>query len=76
MSWYNESRVSQPGSVILNAWMKGREQQRVQNSAQVPATEITRGSDMYDFFAGGQVAGVSINEKTAMRVSKVRQWAH
>lgn len=70
-TWYNKERVGQSGSVILNAWRAGREQERVQAasiSSAVPGTE------MYDVLTGGFSAvgaGMAVTEQSAMSVSAV-----
>ena len=65
-AWYNESRVSQPGSVILNAWRAGRVQ------AAGAAQQNLTGQELANLIGGGcSVGGPSVNETTAMRVSAV-----
>jgi HK97 family phage portal protein len=63
-NWYNAERVSQPGSVILNAWRA----ERVQASAQQNLTV----QELANLIGGaGGVGGPVVSETTAMRVSAV-----
>ena len=74
-SWYNESRVHQPGSTILNSWRADRQAARsALPQAATPVSEITRGTAMFDVLTGGfgpGSTGVPVNEQTAMCVSAV-----
>lgn len=68
--WYNTERVSQPGSVVLNAWRTERQQARSVQSMTLSGG--FSGSELYDLLAGGSsVAGVSLSERSAMSVSAV-----
>lgn len=73
--WYNNERVAQPGSVILNEWRAAREAARGSSpQASVPVSSITRGTEMFDILSGGfgfGGAGVPVTEQTAMCVSAV-----
>lgn len=51
--WYNEERVGQPGSVILNAWVAGRQAER-DRAARAKANE---GARMYAAAQGGRLNG-------------------
>jgi HK97 family phage portal protein len=64
-SWYNAERVSQPGSVVLNAWRAGRVQAAVEPSQNLTLQEL---SNLVGFTS---TSGISVNEATAMRVSAV-----
>jgi HK97 family phage portal protein len=67
-NWYNTTRVSQPGSVILNEW---RDSRRIQNS-QEPVTDLTP-QELANLLSSGMTGsgGPAVNETTAMRVSAV-----
>jgi len=72
MSWYNEERVSQPGSTILTKWKAEREASRI--NAAAPVSSITAGTEMYDVLTGGISlggSGIAVTEQTAMSVSAV-----
>lgn len=70
-AWYNEDRVKQSGSVILNRWVAERQQARTPH-AEYSLGGATRGSDVYEWMVGGlSNAGVHVNEATAMSVSAV-----
>ncbi|KPC53018.1 phage portal protein [Amantichitinum ursilacus] len=71
-TWYDTQRVSQPGSVVLAKW--NAERQAVKNEAARSISTATAGSEVHEWLTGGAhqyVAGVPVNEKTAMRVSAV-----
>ena len=71
-SWYNTERVSQPGSVILNAWKAEREAARIQ--ASYSSNQGTRGSQLYEWLAGGSAlssSGPAVTERTAMAIGAV-----
>jgi HK97 family phage portal protein len=75
MSWYNEARVSQPGSVILQSWMAERNAQRGAVRAEgeyVALPDIRKGTELFEWMTGGMSsAGVAVTQQTAMRVSAV-----
>lgn len=62
-SWYNEERVSQPGSVILSEWKASRESERKADAVS------TR--DLYKelLTQAGVKSGVQVNWKTALQAS-------
>lgn len=62
-SWYNEERVSQPGSVILSEWKASREFERKADAVS------TR--DLYKelLTQAGVKSGVQVNWKTALQAS-------
>ncbi|NML61819.1 phage portal protein [Massilia sp. RP-1-19] len=65
-TWYNAERVSQPGSVVLNAWRAERVQ--ASNTSQQNLTV----QELANLISGaGGVGGPSVSETTAMRVSAV-----
>jgi HK97 family phage portal protein len=66
-NWYNAERVSQPGSVVLNAWRAGRVQASNMTQTNLTMQELT------NLLTSGTVsqAGASVNETTAMSVSAV-----
>lgn len=71
-TWYNAERVSQPGSVILQAWKADRDAARAQ--ASIPVSSVTRGTEMFDILTGGfgmAGTGIPVTEHTAMCVSAV-----
>lgn len=70
--WYNEERVRQQGSVVLNAWRAEREAARVQAARQVPVSEIRRGSEPFDWLTGG-VPGAArpVTERSAMAIGAI-----
>lgn len=70
-NWFNAERVSQPGSVILNSWVAQRQAGKVRAAASLAGS--TNGSDLHDLLSGslGPVAGVQVNDQTAMAVSAV-----
>lgn len=73
-NWYNAERVSQPGSVVLNAWLAERRAGKVQagaNGVTYDSSVGTRGSELYSWLTGGLTAGTAVNERTAMMVSTV-----
>ncbi|MCA3000298.1 MAG: phage portal protein [Rhodocyclaceae bacterium] len=67
-NWYNKERVSQSGSVILNAWREQRQALRNDNAITTNKT-LQELSDMYGWQTS--YAGVAVNESTAMAVSAV-----
>ncbi|WP_275760829.1 phage portal protein [Ralstonia pseudosolanacearum] len=70
-SWYNEARVRQQGSVVLNTWRAEREAARAQ-AKSVPVSEIVPGSDAYGWLTGTTPGGGGpISERGAMGVSAV-----
>jgi HK97 family phage portal protein len=69
-NWYNAERVSQPGSVILNAWRAERVQAAAENShGQLTLQELT--NLVSGGGGGGGRGGPPVTETTAMRVSAV-----
>lgn len=71
-SWYNEERVKQPGSVVLNAWREQRRAERAQAQGNaVPVTEIRSGTDAYGWLTGNYVGGRAVSERLAMSISAV-----
>lgn len=65
--WYDEERVSQPGSVILNTWRASRVQ-AMENGARQNLT-VQELANLIG--ASGNIAGPVVSETTAMRVSAV-----
>lgn len=65
--WYNETRVSQKGSVILNEWLAKRQEQKT----------ITTTNELYKELLGrgGVKSGAIVNTKTAFEVSVVYRCA-
>lgn len=74
-TWYNQERVSQPGSVILQNWMDERRAQRGQPRAEgetIALPDIRKGTELFEWMTGGMSsAGVAVTEQSAMRVSAV-----
>lgn len=73
-SWFNTERVSQRGSVILNAWRAQREADRIANNGHTyPLSEGTAGSQLYEWMTGSQLstAGPAVTERTAMSIGAV-----
>ena len=75
-TWYNEERVSVPGSVILSKWKADREAARaVSNQTKIyPTSSGNSGSELYEWFTGNSSlssAGPPVNERTAMAVGAV-----
>ncbi len=64
-TWYNAERVSQPGSVILNAWRADRVQASNTSQQNLSAQELA------NMLTGGPSATPAVTEATAMRVSAV-----
>jgi len=70
--WYNTERVSQPGSVILNAWMAERAAIKAQTT--YASSSGNKGSQLYEWLTGGGAlsnAGPAVTERTAMAISAV-----
>ncbi len=74
-NWYDASRVSQPGSTILNEWRAEREAQRSKvTNAATPLSEAVPGTDMYELLTGGAAlggTGIPVTEATAMAIGAV-----
>jgi len=72
-TWYNAERVSQSGSVILNAWMAKRKAERIVNASNGQTDSIAlSNSRILDFLGGSQgITGHTVNDRTAMRTSAV-----
>ncbi len=77
MSWYDETRVSRPGSVVLQAWLAERQAQRVNNAVssaelRVSSSEIRKGDAIWASLTGdSHPAGVFVSPETARRVAAV-----
>lgn len=70
--WYNEGRVAQKGSTVLNAWRAQRESERAQAANPVPVSDIRPGTDAFDWLTGGMPGtGRPISERTAMSIDAV-----
>ncbi|CAN0621529.1 Phage portal protein [Burkholderia multivorans] len=70
----NQGRTDQGGSRILREWNAQRQVQRAQAHGQtgpVPVSEITRGSDAYDWLTGGAGRNRPVSERGAMSVATV-----
>ena len=72
-SWYNEARVRQPGSVVLNAWREQRQAERAKAQVKpVPVSDIRSGTDAFGWLTGGVGgSGRPVSERTAMSIGAV-----
>lgn len=71
--WYNEERVSQKGSVVLNAWRAEQEAARqAAASPPVPVSDIRHGTEAYGWLTGTLPGGKRpVSERSAMSIGAV-----
>jgi HK97 family phage portal protein len=76
-AWYNQERVREKGSVILNRWLAERQAAKAKASSvrnAIPSSSGYYGSELYEWLVGDgarSVAGPVVNERTAMCVGAV-----
>lgn len=66
----SEGRPNQSGSVILREWNAARQAMKAQ-SAAVPVSEITRGTEAFGWLTGMAGPGRAVTERSAMSVAAV-----